>query len=101
MPQPPAENHLADRRYVSVVLRLVLDQHGQMIHGEVVGDATTRPGFYRAPLAGGAAERLYTGQLGALAGFLATAGEYVFFGMSLEDRILRHKIGSGAYADPP
>ncbi len=27
---------------MSVVLRLVLDQHGQMIHGEVVGDATTR-----------------------------------------------------------
>jgi len=43
LPQPPAENHLADRRYVSVVLRLVLDQHGQMIHGEVIGDATTRP----------------------------------------------------------
>ena len=41
--QSPAENHLTDRRYVSVVLRLVLDQHGQMIHGEVVGDATTRP----------------------------------------------------------
>jgi len=39
----PAENHLADRRYVSVVLRLVLDQHGQMIHGEVVGDANMRP----------------------------------------------------------
>jgi hypothetical protein len=43
LPQPPVENHLADRRYVSVVLRLVLDQHGQMIHGEVVGDATMRP----------------------------------------------------------
>ena len=43
LPQPPAENHLADRRYVSVVLRLVLDAHGQMIHGEVVGDATMRP----------------------------------------------------------
>jgi hypothetical protein len=41
--QPPGENHLADRRYVSVVLRLVLDRHGQMIHGEVVGDATTLP----------------------------------------------------------
>ncbi|MBK9942295.1 MAG: hypothetical protein IPP13_11830 [Kouleothrix sp.] len=43
MPQPPGENHLADRRYVSLVLRLVLDQHGQMIHGEVVGDANARP----------------------------------------------------------
>jgi hypothetical protein len=43
LPQPPTENHLADRRYVSVVLRLVLDRHGQMIHGEVVGDANTRP----------------------------------------------------------
>ena len=38
LPQPPAENHLAERRYVSVVLRLVLDQHGQMLHGEVVYD---------------------------------------------------------------
>jgi hypothetical protein len=42
-PQSPAENHLADRRYVSVVLRLVLDQHGQLIHGELVGAANTRP----------------------------------------------------------
>ena len=47
MPQLPAENHLADRRYVSVVLRLVLDQHGQLIHGEVVGDSTTRPTRFR------------------------------------------------------
>lgn len=43
MPHPPAENHLADRRYVSVVVRLVLDQHGKMIHGEVVGDPNVRP----------------------------------------------------------
>jgi hypothetical protein len=43
LPQPSAENHLADRRYVSVVLRLVVDPHGQMIHGEVVGNANTRP----------------------------------------------------------
>jgi len=28
---------------MSVVLRLVLDQHGQLLHGELVGDATTRP----------------------------------------------------------
>jgi len=41
--EPPAENHLADRRYVSVVVRLVLDHHGQMIHGEIVGDANTGP----------------------------------------------------------
>ena len=27
---------------MSVVLRLVLDRHGQMIHGEVVGDANAR-----------------------------------------------------------
>jgi len=43
LPQSPAENHLTNRRYVSVVLRLVLDQHGRMIHGELVGDANTRP----------------------------------------------------------
>ena len=43
MPQSPAENHLADRRYVSVVLRMVLDQHGELIHGELVGDVNTRP----------------------------------------------------------
>ena len=47
-PQSPAENHLADRRYVSVVLRLVLDQHGQLLHGELVGDTTSRP----APFSG-------------------------------------------------
>ena len=28
---------------MSVVLRLVLDKRGQMIHGELVGDANTRP----------------------------------------------------------
>lgn len=38
-----AENYLADRRYVSVVVRLVLDQRGHMIHGEVVGAANTQP----------------------------------------------------------
>ena len=43
MPQSPAESHLVDRHYVSVVLRLVLDQNGHMIHGELVGDATTGP----------------------------------------------------------
>jgi hypothetical protein len=43
IPQSPAENHLADRHYVSVVLHLVLDQHGQMIHGELVGDANALP----------------------------------------------------------
>jgi hypothetical protein len=26
---------------------LVLDQHGQMIHGEVVGDVTKRPARFR------------------------------------------------------
>jgi hypothetical protein len=47
LPQLPAENHLTDRRYVSVVLRLVLDHQGQLVHGEIVGDANTRPTRFR------------------------------------------------------
>jgi hypothetical protein len=47
LPHSPAENHLTDRRYVSVLLRLVLDQHGQMIHGEVVGDTSAHPTRFR------------------------------------------------------
>ena len=43
LPQSPAENDLANRHYVSVVLRLVVDQHGQLIQGELVGDVNTRP----------------------------------------------------------
>ena len=43
MSQSPAENHLADRHYVSVVLRLVLNQHGKMIYGELVGAPNTLP----------------------------------------------------------
>ena len=36
MPLPLNENNLAERRNVTVILRLVLDQHGQLIHGELV-----------------------------------------------------------------
>ena len=43
LPRLRAENHLADRHYVSVVIRLMLDRRGRMVHGELVGSANTRP----------------------------------------------------------
>jgi len=35
------ENHLAECRNVTVILRLVLDQHGRLSHGELVDVAGT------------------------------------------------------------
>ena len=43
MPQSPADNYLADRHYVSAVLRLVLDEHGKMIYGELVSAPNILP----------------------------------------------------------
>ena len=40
MPTSTDGNHLAEKRYVTVVLRLVLDQHGQLIHGEFIDVAS-------------------------------------------------------------
>lgn len=39
MSSPSDENDLAKQYYVTLILRLMLDQHGQLIHGEIV-DAT-------------------------------------------------------------
>ena len=36
MPTPPTGNHLADKRYITVVLRLVVDERGWLVHGELV-----------------------------------------------------------------
>lgn len=36
LPTQPDRNHLADKRYATVVLRLVLDKHGRLMHGELV-----------------------------------------------------------------
>jgi hypothetical protein len=40
LPTSADENHLAERRYVTVVVRLVLDQHGRLIHGEFIDVAS-------------------------------------------------------------
>jgi hypothetical protein len=34
-----ADDRLADQRYVTVILRLVLDPHGSLVRGEVGGTA--------------------------------------------------------------
>jgi len=36
LPIQPNGNHLGDKRNVTVVLRLVLDAHGRLMHGELV-----------------------------------------------------------------
>jgi hypothetical protein len=38
-------SHLAEKRYATVVLRLVLDQRGQLIHGEFI-DVTNMLGMH-------------------------------------------------------
>ena len=42
MPTSPNGNHLADKRYITVVLRLVLDEHGRLTHGQLVDVANGR-----------------------------------------------------------
>ena len=37
MPITTAENELAERRYVTVVIRLLLDHRGKLLRGEAVG----------------------------------------------------------------
>ena len=36
MPMPLNGNHLADKRYITVVLRLVVDEHGRVTHGQLI-----------------------------------------------------------------
>jgi hypothetical protein len=42
VPTPPNENHLADRRYITVVLRLMVDERGRVTHGQLVEVANGR-----------------------------------------------------------
>ena len=51
------------------------------LYWTTLGGGGTRAGVFRAPLAGGVAERLYTADDAQVTGYLTTAGEYVFFGM--------------------
>ena len=45
--QPPARDEtLADHRYVTLILRLTLDQGGQLIHGELVDTTDTLLGRF-------------------------------------------------------
>ena len=32
----PQENHLSDKRYVTVIVRMVIDRRERLVHGEVV-----------------------------------------------------------------
>jgi hypothetical protein len=43
VPTPPARNNLAEKRYATLILRLVLDQHGRLIYGELVDVASGLP----------------------------------------------------------
>jgi hypothetical protein len=36
VPLPSSGNRLAEKRYLTVILRLVVDQRGQLVQGEVV-----------------------------------------------------------------
>jgi hypothetical protein len=43
VPTPPDEDKLANKRYATLILRLILDQRGHLLYGELV-DATN--GFH-------------------------------------------------------
>ena len=43
MPRPLAENNLAGKRNATLILRLVLDQQGQLIYGELLDVAGGLP----------------------------------------------------------
>jgi hypothetical protein len=36
VPTPPAGNNLSGKRNATLILRLVLDQHGRLMHGELI-----------------------------------------------------------------
>ena len=41
MSNPPNEDSLMKRRYATLILRLLLDQQGQLVYGEIVDVANT------------------------------------------------------------
>jgi hypothetical protein len=43
VPTPPAENNLAGKRNATLILRLVLDQRGRLMHGELMDVAGGLP----------------------------------------------------------
>ena len=43
MPRPLAGNNLAGKRNATLILRLVLDQHGRLMHGELMDVAGGLP----------------------------------------------------------
>lgn len=43
MPTTPAENNLAGKRNATLILRLVLDQRGRLMHGELLDVAGGLP----------------------------------------------------------
>ncbi len=46
MLSPAHEMNLADRHYVTLILRLTLDRSGRLIHGELVDTAGTQPEWF-------------------------------------------------------
>ena len=43
MSSPLSENYLAERHYATLVLRLLLDRRGRLVHGELLDVANARP----------------------------------------------------------
>jgi hypothetical protein len=43
LPSPPTDDRLAERRYVTVVLRVLVDMSGQLVHAEVVAPSGAEP----------------------------------------------------------
>jgi hypothetical protein len=37
----PGENHLAEQQYITLIVRLMVDQHAKLIRGEIVNDTNT------------------------------------------------------------
>jgi hypothetical protein len=58
---PSNENHLVDNHYVTLIMRMMVDHRGQLIHGEIVDAANT----FRERFTGG------QGLLGVLQTWLA------------------------------
>lgn len=41
MDHPPSESNLAKQHYVTLIVRLMIDDQGQVIHGEMMDDSRT------------------------------------------------------------
>jgi hypothetical protein len=46
VPTPPEGNKLAEKQYATLILRLVLDQQGRLLYGELVDVAGGQPKWF-------------------------------------------------------